>query len=137
MATAYGRRLNINGDVAAYEHATTVRSKTTQSMSQPPFEIGDQVVFISDPVPSSERVIDIEWLDALVPHWQVTTIWWIGGLEFGRVADAAEDRTDFSATSTDPSGALRAATREAPGKLLFDQSRNRSGTGEDDPRRLL
>jgi hypothetical protein len=27
-----------------------------------------------------------------VPHWQVTTIWWIGGREFRRVADAAEFR---------------------------------------------
>src|ERR1700736_6107225 len=57
-------------------------SKTTQSMPQQLFEIGDQVVFIPDPVPTSERVIDIKWLDAPVPHWQVTTIWWIGGREF-------------------------------------------------------
>jgi len=86
------RRLNINGDLAAREHATTVPSKTTQSMSQQPFEIGDEVVFIPDPVPSSERVIDIEGLAAPVPHWQATTIWWIGGLEFRRVAEAAEFR---------------------------------------------
>ena len=86
------RRKNINGDLGAHEHATTVPSKTTQSMSRQPFEIGDQVVFIPDPVPSSERVVDIEWLDAPVPHWQVTTISWIDGLEFRRVADAAEFR---------------------------------------------
>jgi hypothetical protein len=59
-------------------------------MSQQPFEIGDQVVFIPDPVFVPERVLDIKWLDAPVPHWQVTTIWWIGGREFRRVADTAE-----------------------------------------------
>jgi len=67
-------------------------------MSQQPFEIGDQVVFIPDPVPTPERVIDIEWLDAPVPHWQVTTIWWIGGREFRRVADAAEFRPASTAS---------------------------------------
>ena len=61
-------------------------------MSQQPFEIGDQVVFIPDLAPTPERVIDIEWLDAPVPHWQVITIWWIGGREFRRVADGAEFR---------------------------------------------
>jgi len=29
-------------------------------MSQQLFEIGDQVVFIPDPIPTSERVIDIK-----------------------------------------------------------------------------
>jgi hypothetical protein len=61
-------------------------------MSQQPFEIGDQVIFIPDPAPSPERVVGIERIDAPVPHWQVITIWWIGGQEFGRVADAAEFR---------------------------------------------
>jgi hypothetical protein len=69
-------------------------------MSQQPFEIGDQVVFIPDPATAPERVLNIKWLDAPVPHWQVTTIWWVGGRDFRRVADAAEFRP--ACTSSHP-----------------------------------
>jgi hypothetical protein len=69
-------------------------------MLQQPFEIGDQVVFIPDPAATPERVLNIKWLDAPVPHWQVTTIWWVGGRDFRRVADAAEFRP--ACTSSHP-----------------------------------
>ena len=86
-------RPNLSADVAHGEAPERDCSlEKEQSMSQQPFEIGDEVVFIPDLASTPERVIDIEWLDAPVPHWQVTTIWWIGGREFRRVADAAEFR---------------------------------------------
>jgi hypothetical protein len=83
-------RPNLSADEEALERDCSLEKE--QSMSQQPFEIGDEVVFIPDLASTPERVIDIEWLDAPVPHWQVITIWWIGGREFRRVGDAAEFR---------------------------------------------
>jgi hypothetical protein len=62
-------------------------------MSRQPFEIGDEVVFIEDPAPTPERVLDIKRIDdARTAHWRVTTRWVIGDREFCRIADAVEFR---------------------------------------------
>jgi hypothetical protein len=62
----------------------------TAAMTQPPFAIGDEVVFIEAPAPTPERVVNITWIDAApIPHWQAETAW---QAEHHRVANADELR---------------------------------------------
>jgi hypothetical protein len=75
---------------------------------QPPFAIGDAVEFIPDPAPTSERVIEITWVDA-PPHWQIVTEWAVAGRIQRRIADADEFR--HASGSSRPSALARIARR--------------------------
>jgi hypothetical protein len=81
----------------ANHRALVSRKQGAQSMScqnQPPFQVGDEVVFTEDPA-HIERVINITWIDAPIPHWQCETCWFIFGREQRRIANADEFRASF------------------------------------------
>jgi hypothetical protein len=58
--------------------------------TKPPFEIGDEVIFVEDPAPTQEHVANVKWIDAPIPHWRIETIWHVGDQEHHRIADADE-----------------------------------------------
>jgi hypothetical protein len=69
--------------------------------NQPPFKIGDLVEFIEDPASGApERVAKITWIEAPMAHWEVETVWQLGGREQRRIVDAAELRAGFALNST-------------------------------------